>query len=107
MYICEKDELKEFESKQFEYHYLDEIRQGFVINMQDKLFVYQNHCPHTGVELNWQDNIFLSYDKLNIQCAMHGALFQIANGMCIWGPCIGQSLQSIPLRYELNRVYLD
>ena len=106
MYLCEKDELEELTTKQFEYPFFGEIRQGFVVKWHGKLIAYENHCPHTGVELNWQENVFLNYDKTTIQCATHGAQFQLLDGYCIWGPCIGQSLIEIPLRFELNRVYL-
>jgi nitrite reductase/ring-hydroxylating ferredoxin subunit len=107
MYLCKEDELEELTTKQFEYLYLGDIHHGFVINCQGKLFAYENKCPHTGVELNWQENSFLNYDNSNIQCATHGAQFQINDGFCIWGPCIGQYLKEIPLKVVSNKVYLD
>ena len=106
MYICEQEELGELTTKQFEYSILGEIRHGFVIKWQGMFYAYENSCPHTGVELNWQDNIFLSYDKATIQCATHGAQFQLSDGFCIWGPCIGKFLKEIPLKLVSNRVYL-
>lgn len=32
-----------------------------------------------------------------IQCALHGALFHITNGLCMWGPCLHQRLTSVPV----------
>lgn len=107
MYLCKEDEIEELTTKQFEYQFLGEIRHGFLIKSQGKLFAYENHCPHTGVELNWQENRFLNYDNTSIQCATHGAQFKISDGICIWGPCLGQYLKKIPLKMNSSRVYLD
>ena len=107
MYLCKEDDLEELTSKQFEYPISGEICHGFIIKWQGILFAYENQCPHTGVELNWQENSFLNYDKTHLQCATHGAQFQIKDGMCIWGPCAGQYLKEIPLKLVSNRVYLD
>jgi nitrite reductase/ring-hydroxylating ferredoxin subunit len=35
-----------------------------------------------------------------IQCALHGALFRIEDGYCLYGPCQGASLHPLPLRQE-------
>ncbi len=107
MYLCKEDEIEELTTKQFEFHCLGDIHHGFVINWQGQLLAYENHCPHTGVELNWQENSFLDYDNSCIQCSTHGAKFQISDGLCIWGPCNGQYLKKIPLKRVSNRVYLD
>ncbi|VAW94560.1 hypothetical protein MNBD_GAMMA22-2411 [hydrothermal vent metagenome] len=106
MYICENDQLEELATIQFQYPHQDECRQGFVIKWQGNLYAYQNLCPHTGVELNWQQNVFLSFDQTMIQCATHGAQFQVSDGLCVWGPCLGQSLIALPVIQCLNKVYL-
>jgi len=107
MYLCREDDLEELTTKQFEYSVSGDIRQGFVVKWLGNLFAYENHCPHTGVELNWHENIFLSYDKATIQCTTHGAQFTLDDGFCIWGPCLGQSLKKIPLKLLSNKIYLD
>ncbi|MFO7604032.1 MAG: Rieske 2Fe-2S domain-containing protein, partial [Gammaproteobacteria bacterium] len=69
---------------------------------------YRNQCPHTGVALNWQEDVFLdSRDEL-IQCAMHGALFVPETGRCIWGPCQGQVLQKLhAVTDSAGRIYIE
>lgn len=67
---------------------------------QDKLAVYLNQCPHTGVNLNWQANQCFDVTEEYLACSVHGALFQPADGLCIYGPCRGQSLK--PLAFELD-----
>jgi nitrite reductase/ring-hydroxylating ferredoxin subunit len=67
---------------------------------------YRNSCPHVGVGLDWGDgNCMNGPDQLI--CAMHGALFEAGSGLCIDGPCSGQSLQRVPVRIEDGRVVCD
>jgi len=78
----------------------------FVVRHQGSLRAYRNHCPHTGAPLNWQPDVFLDYTGETIQCALHGALFRIEDGACLYGPCSGQALQSITVRVEDEAVWL-
>jgi len=73
---------------------------GFVVHKGQQLFAYHNQCPHTGVTLNWTENVFLDADDSQIQCAMHGALFTIEEGRCIWGPCLGESLEKLEIEVD-------
>lgn len=106
MYLCKVDDLAELSTKQFEYNRLDERHHGFIVKWRGQLFAYENRCPHIGVELNWQENVFLNFDKTTIQCATHGAQFLFTDGLCVWGPCRGQSLTKLPLEIRSNQVYL-
>jgi nitrite reductase/ring-hydroxylating ferredoxin subunit len=40
-------------------------------------------------------------------CANHGATFEPATGECIWGPCVGTALQSIPLEIEGAEIFVQ
>ena len=64
-----------------------------------------NRCPHTGITLEWVDNQFFSSDQRYLMCATHGAVFEPPTGECIWGPCLGLSLQSVPVEIEDGRIY--
>lgn len=65
----------------------------FVVRRGANLHAYINSCPHTGAPLDWLPNLFLSADGQLIQCAMHGALFRIEDGVCVAGPCVGARLR--------------
>ncbi|MEQ8289497.1 MAG: Rieske 2Fe-2S domain-containing protein [Gammaproteobacteria bacterium] len=80
--------------------------QCFLVYHQAQVYSYINRCPHTGVNLNWQPHQFLDISEQLIQCATHGALFRIDNGLCIRGPCLGASL--VPVRHEIvgHKIYL-
>ena len=69
------------------------------------MYAYENMCPHNFASLDWSPNQFLDFDKEYIQCANHGALFELNNGYCIYGPCTGQSLQSIKIEVKNNHVF--
>lgn len=68
-------------------------RTFILIRHQGALYCYVNSCPHQGTELDWQPGAFLSPDRQWLQCATHGALFDIPSGRCIAGPCKGAFLQ--------------
>ena len=81
-----------------------EDRQLFAIRQDNAIFAYWNLCPHRNSPLNWVPNQFLDVENQLIQCALHGALFEIDSGLCVAGPCNGDSLQPVQLRCE-NRFY--
>ena len=72
-------------------------RRIFIVRRGENIHAYDNRCPHTGVTLDWMPDQFLDITGKLIQCATHGALFRIEDGLCIHGPCLNQSLQSIPV----------
>ena len=77
---------------------------GFVVNHDGTVHAYENHCPHVGTPLDLWENEFLAEDLRTIVCATHGAVFEPADGRCIAGPCIGDSLMRLPLRHDGDSV---
>lgn len=67
----------------------------FVVRRGDAVFGYVNACPHIGAPLNFLPDVFLNLDKTHIQCSTHGALFDVADGTCVSGPCKGQRLKPV------------
>lgn len=78
----------------------------FAVRSGHEVHVYRNRCPHTGVELNWMPHKFLDRDGQYIHCSSHGALFDIASGKCIVGPCGGQFLDKLPCRIDHDTVFV-
>ena len=68
----------------------------FVVRKDELVRAFVNECPHTGVQLNWSPDDFTSEDGSLIICSTHGALFELENGYCSFGPCIGENLEQIP-----------
>jgi len=79
----------------------------FVVNYHGRFYAFENRCPHTGVNLNWQPDQFLDFENNFIQCAMHGAQFRVDDGLCLRGPCQGQSLRTLPVHVREGRLWLE
>ncbi len=105
-YICPLEKLQ----KQGCLAWTAELEDGqldcFLVYQDQQLFSYINACPHTGVNLNWLPDQFLDSSGKLIQCAMHGALFEIDNGNCVRGPCLGRALTAVENEIIGNRIYL-
>ena len=54
-----------------------------------------NVCPHAGRRLDWAPGKFLRAKDGMLVCAAHGASFELANGVCVAGPCRGESLRAV------------
>ena len=69
---------------------------GFVVRRGDEVYGYRDRCPHAGVPLAQELDRYLTPDGALIACSWHGALFQIEDGRCVGGPCVGARLSSWP-----------
>ena len=98
--LCEINHIEDPGSRGFELRFNDAPLEIFVVHSNASLRAYVNSCPHTGANLDWQENQFLDLDRAFIQCSTHDALFEIDNGLCIAGPCVNQSLQALELSQE-------
>lgn len=76
-----------------------------VIRQGDDVFVYENNCPHIGAPLDFEPGEFLDLDREFIICSTHGALFQINDGYCVSGPCMGDHLTPIKAQVRDGEVY--
>jgi len=76
------------------------VRQG------DAVFLYVNICPHIGAPLDFEPGRFLNLERDHIQCAMHGALFNIHDGVCVVGPCTGEALTPVASVLREGEVFL-
>jgi nitrite reductase/ring-hydroxylating ferredoxin subunit len=79
---------------------------GFVVRQGDQVYAYQNFCVHVGHPLNWMPDDFLSKDRESIQCASHGALYEIDTGLCFRGPCAGKSLRRVDVSVRGGDIYV-
>lgn len=89
---------------------------GFLVRVGSMVHAYLNRCPHALRQLNFRPDRFLNQDGTLIQCSSHGALFEKDTGLCVAGPCVGESLRRLPvvladgevrLREDLDTERLD
>lgn len=105
-HVCTLDELKQKHSIGFSEQSEGKQVEGFVVYDRGQVYAYHNHCPHTGANLNWMPDQFLTVDNTFIQCSIHGALFKLDDGLCVRGPCQGQSLSKIICIMEDSQIYV-
>lgn len=70
---------------------------GFVVRHGQHAYGYVDRCPHAGLPLAQELDDYLTPQGDLISCSWHGALFRIASGLCVGGPCAGQSLTPWPV----------
>ena len=77
---------------------------GFVVRQGTHVYGYVDRCPHAGMPLAEVLDDYLTPQGDLIACSWHGALFQIASGRCIGGPCAGQSLTPWPVLVDGEQI---
>jgi nitrite reductase/ring-hydroxylating ferredoxin subunit len=70
---------------------------GFVVRRGDAVFGYVDRCPHMGLPLAQVLDGYLTPDGGLIACSWHAALFDVASGSCVGGPCPGTRLTAWPV----------
>lgn len=104
--LCRDDEIAEGAGRGFTFGRMpDEVR-VFVVRHGGRLHGYVNACPHVGATLDWTPDRFLTADGRFIQCQMHGALFDIADGRCVRGPCVDRYLSKAEVVSQGGVIYL-
>jgi nitrite reductase/ring-hydroxylating ferredoxin subunit len=77
---------------------------GLLINDQGSFYAYVNRCRHMATPLDFIRDEFLSEDRCHLMCYTHGALYEFATGLCVAGPCKGESLYRLPVRVDRGEV---
>ncbi len=99
-------ELDGIKAKGFEIQIQDKTLLILIARQEDAIYGYINACPHTGINLDWVKDQFLDHESKYLQCATHGALFQIHDGYCVFGPCRSESLQQLELVEKDEHLYV-
>ncbi|HEY7163079.1 MAG TPA: Rieske 2Fe-2S domain-containing protein [Candidatus Binatia bacterium] len=77
---------------------------GFLVNHDGSFFAYVNRCRHMATPLDFVQNEFFSEDRRYLMCYTHGALYEPENGVCVAGPCKGESLYRLPVIVDEGEV---
>jgi nitrite reductase/ring-hydroxylating ferredoxin subunit len=80
---------------------------GFLVNDQGRFHAYVNRCRHMPTPLDFVRDQFLSDDGRHLMCYTHGALYDFSTGVCVSGPCKGESLYRLPVRVERGEVLVS
>ena len=102
--VARAAEIGEGETVKFKFSEREQEKEGFVIRHQGRLFAYRNECRHIPMTMDWVENRFLSRDRCYIQCATHGALYEITTGHCVSGPPAGERLRVLPVEERADEI---
>ncbi len=78
-----------------------------VVRNHKGIYAYLDVCPHAGTPLEWQQDRFFDESGTYLMCATHGAQFNVHDGLCISGPCVGDSLTRLLLRVIDGEIFLN
>ena len=84
----------------------EDRQEGFVVRHDGSVQAYRNRCRHIPTTLDWVENRFFSRDRRYLQCATHGALYDIDSGLCVWGPPVGESLLRLAVEDRGGRIII-
>ena len=100
--LCRLDDLADRETRGFDPHGTGQDSL-IVVRLGEDVQVYRDACPHQGTPMAWRRHAYLNAARDRIVCHAHGAQFEIDTGLCVLGPCLGQSLQQVPHRFDADR----
>lgn len=78
---------------------VDGVAESLILHRDgDDVRAWLNICPHAGRRLDWAPGKFLLSKEGLLVCAAHGASFELREGVCVAGPCRGESLRAVAVR---------
>lgn len=104
--VCALAEIEDPGSRAFTIGPGDWPLRGLVVRRGNAVHAYVNRCPHAGHPLNLRPHEFLTPDGALVVCSSHGALFEVATGLCVAGPCAGAALRRVPVEVRSGYVML-
>lgn len=103
--LCALAEIADPGAKGFRFRAGEALFAGFVVRRGALVAGYVDRCPHAGWPLAALDERFLTRSGEHILCSGHGALFALADGACVAGPCGGAQLASWPVEVHGGEVF--
>jgi nitrite reductase/ring-hydroxylating ferredoxin subunit len=97
-FLCNEDEIPAADVK--ELILAADSKQPFRIILHrigGNVRCFMNKCPHFSIPLNVHPGQFFGSDRSKLMCATHYAVFDLDSGFCSDGPCMGSSLEAIPV----------
>jgi nitrite reductase/ring-hydroxylating ferredoxin subunit len=71
---------------------------AFVVRFRGRAYGWRNRCAHRQVELDWLPGRLFDASGRWLICALHGAHYDPANGICTAGPCVGGRLEPVAVQ---------
>jgi nitrite reductase/ring-hydroxylating ferredoxin subunit len=95
--LCRLDEIPDGGATAVDAMLADGTESLILLRHGEQVDGYLNVCPHAGRRLDYAPGKFLLKNDTLI-CAVHGATFNQADGLCVAGPCRGEHLRAVDVR---------
>ena len=105
--IAIPDDLEEGQARCFRIVMKGRYVSCFLIRFRGQLLAYQNKCRHLPISLDYDDARFFDSERRYLVCQTHGALYEPSSGLCVDGPCGGESLYPVPLEIDETGVFVE
>ena len=79
---------------------------AFAVRFKGQVYAYLNRCAHLPMELDWKPGKFFDAGGSFLICSTHGAAYSPDDGKCVWGPCAGGKLVSVPVEERDGKIFL-
>ncbi len=100
--LCQLGALEENVARSFR----SPVGEVIVIKRDGQVYAWQNICPHLGINLEFNPDEFMDSDQHFLICSNHGALFNVEDGLCVSGPCHGESLLPVAIEVIGSEIHL-
>ena len=101
--ICHQDDLADGEGRRFR-----AAGGELLLLRHDGCFhAYRNDCPHMNLPLTNRSRVAVDAQRGQLMCMQHAAAFDIKNGLCVQGPCVGMELVPVALKVLDGQLWLD
>ena len=105
--LCRKEDLAATGAKGLVLGEGEDALEVVVVEKSGKRYAYINACPHQFIPLETFADHFFAEDKKHLICSGHWALFRPDTGLCVEGPCRGDSLDKLTIVEQDGAIYLN
>ncbi len=104
--IARADEVAEGQTLKFPFTRGGKPTEGFLARFRGQLVAYENKCQHLPLHLDFDTGRFFTGEGDYFICQTHNATYEPLTGLCVRGPCEGQSLKSLKIEVTGGEVWL-
>ena len=107
IFLCRVDELARTGARSIVLGEDPDTLDVLVVQTAHGRRAFINSCPHQFIPLETFPDWVFTEDRRHLVCSGHAALFVPETGLCVEGPCAGDSLQSLGIVEQDGAIYLD
>lgn len=79
---------------------------GFLARFAGEVVAYENSCQHIAINLDSEGGKLFSRDGHHFICQSHGAIYEPLSGLCVRGPCEGETLRRLEIKIRGQKIWL-